>query len=218
MTARTRERILYPFTEEGLQQLGQVIQKALDESKLTKVAFAARVCEAAEDNVLDIHSLNYLLAAGDPKRGSGGKNFWRLKYLAPFTRYSESELLQIAMGKLQVSDMTQEYLPLLEPKGARRLRNLIEASALVRGGWQEEEFVFAGVDRYIYQLATMQGEKDLTRVQLSIAGASPLAAVLYQAEFEGEVPHLDTTRTYELRSVELWEQLGNGSPKLVMWG
>lgn len=208
---RTRERVLYPFTEEGLQAIGQILQEALDKSGLTKVAFAARVCEAAEEDVLDIDSLSYLLCAGG-KRGSKGRDFWRLKYLAPFTPYSESELLQIAMGKLQVSDMT-EYLPLLSPKGARRLRNLIQATAQVRGGWEEEEFVFAGVDRYIYRLATMKIEKDLTRVELSVEGATPLADVLYEAEFDGEAPQLDTSRTYDGRCKELWEHLGNGSPK-----
>ena len=213
MTARTRERILYPFTEAGLQKLGKIIQNALDESGLTKSAFAARVCEAANDKVLDIYSLNYLLAAGDPDRGSGGKNFWRLKYIAPFTRYSESELLQIAMGKLEVDDdMGREYLPLLNGKGARRLRNLVEATAQARGGWKEEEFAFAGVSRYVYRLSTMQIEKDLTRVELAVDAAGELAAVLYEATCDGEIPQLDTSRTYSGRCKELWQRLGNGSP------
>lgn len=213
-SARTRDRILYPFTEKGLQALGKIIQDALDKSGLTKVAFAKAVCEAAGDNVLDIHSLSYLLTAGDPTRGSGGKNLWRLKYIAPFTGYSESELLQIAMGNREMED----YLPLLEPLGARRLKNLIAASAAAHGGWQEEEFVFAGVDRYVYRLATMQIEKDLTRVELSIKGAAPLAAVLYEAQFEGETPRLNKSATYEYRCIELWGQLGKISPKLASVG
>lgn len=153
----TREKPYYtPYPDAGRQTIGQIVQQTLVRSGLSIRKFCEAVCESANNpKALDKTTLGRLINAGR-KNGSKGGDYWRLRYIAPFTHWEEKdrpftqeELIAIALGELRLDNV--KFISITEGKrmpdsapdriflaanDLYRLRALMIASAK-SDGWED---------------------------------------------------------------------------------